>query len=157
VRDVHGRYSNTSDGVEPGRRRAGYRATRSVSGASGGLLQPALQARPAAARSTFVEHRLQPVAVGVANERRVVAGIVVHANAGRTFVDTPFVQGLRMETIDRLAARGNEGDVEAWTGRLRVGTGRDDGEGRLGLVSRRPVPHAASVLPEPDMTERCQT
>jgi hypothetical protein len=53
-------------------------------------------------RLLLVQHRFQPMAVRVADERRVVAGVVVLANARWSLIDTAFAERLRMEAIDRF-------------------------------------------------------
>jgi hypothetical protein len=108
-------------------------------------------------RLALVQYRLQPVTVGVPNERRIVPRIVVFANAGRSFIDTAFADGRCMKAINRLATWGHKCDMEASTRWLRIGTARDDGEGRLSFVSLRTVPCGSRISPKLDESERSQT
>jgi hypothetical protein len=104
----------------------------------------------------FVQHGFQSVAVRSANERGVVAVIVVLTNARWPFIDTALAERLRVEAIDRLATWGNKGEMEAST-RLRIGTRGNDSEWCLSLVSRRTVPDGPSVLTKPKISEGRET
>jgi hypothetical protein len=97
------------------------------------------------------------MAVRVADERRVVTGVVVLAYPRRSLVDTPFAECLRMEAIDGRATRSNKCEVEASTGRLRVWAARHAGKRCLSFVPRWPIPRRPGVSPEPNVAKRSQT
>jgi hypothetical protein len=97
------------------------------------------------------------MAVRVADERRVVTGVVVLAYPRRSLVDTPFAECLRMEAIDGRATRSNKCEVEASTGRLRVWAARHEGKRCLSFVPRWPIPRRPGVSPEPNVAKRSQT
>src|SRR6185312_15836632 len=92
----------------------------------------------------LMKNGFDPVAVGIARERRVVAGAVLRSRAGRAFVDGAHAERRRVERIDRLAARRGERDVTPDARRARLGARREHGE-RFVLRARQAPADPARV------------
>ncbi len=92
--------------------------------------------------------------IGIGNERCIVVGRVVFANARLSLVDAARAQGRRVEAIDGFVTWGGKGDVKAPTGTLRLGSGMDNRKGRLALESFRPVSRGYRVSPKTHVAER---
>ena len=87
----------------------------------------------AVAASPLVEHGLDVVPVGIKHERRVVARVVLRAQAGGAVVRTAGPQRLAVERIHLRPAGGAEGDMRA----RRVRRGGRDPERAGRVVQRR--------------------
>lgn len=101
-----------------------------------------------------MHHRFKAMSVGIPNERRVVARVVVLADARRSFVHAAGAQARRVEAIDRFAIGRGEGYVKAGARGPRVMAMLDDREGGFAGESRRAVAGGARGAPEPDVAER---
>ena len=98
-------------------------------------------------------HGIEPVAVEIADERRIVAKSVLRAETGTTLVARPILERDRMERIHRPAIWRDERNVTTLSGRHRMSARRKDRE-RFVTHTRRPVPDGPFVSKKPAVTER---
>ena len=97
-------------------------------------------------------HRLDPVAVEIAHERRVVAGPVGRPLAGSALVDRAVPERDRVERSHRRAVLRAEGHVATLPARPGLLAGREDGE-HLVLRAGRAVAEGARVGEDAHVTE----
>jgi hypothetical protein len=104
----------------------------------------------------LMQHGFEPMTVEVTNERRIVAWVVVLANAGSPFVCSTCIEGGRVKAIDGFTCRCNKGDMKSVARAPRFVT-REDGERGLAFEARRTVADRARLSPQARVTKRSQT
>jgi hypothetical protein len=93
------------------------------------------------------------MAVEVANESCVVAGVIVFANPWSALILATCAEGGRMKLVDGFTSRSCERNMKSIARRLRFVAG-EDCEGCLALEAFRTITDGARMSPEPYISER---
>ena len=104
-------------------------------------------------RLPLVKHRLDPVAVEVAHEGRVVALAELRPKARGPFVTAARRYGRRVERVDRLAGRRSEREVEPRPRSMCL-VPRGEERELFVSISWASVADGALVRQDPDVAER---